>query len=133
MADVLDERADAIRLEPPGEEGAGAEFWLQHGVNSEYHQVKRQHGAEGRWTIASLGEKRTLTHFFDKLNDPAAQCVFVSTHSAFQLDRLADDARSAASWQEYEREFLKSKKTKTAFDELSAYWRNCEGQKLMNG
>lgn len=73
MADILDERADSIRLEPPGEEGAGAEFWLRRGVNSEYHQVKRQHGAEGRWTIASLGEKGTLRHFFDKLNDYSAQ------------------------------------------------------------
>lgn len=126
MAEVLDERADAIRLEPPGEEGAGVEFWVRRGAYSKYHQVKRQHGAEGRWTIASLGEKRTLSHFFDKLDDPASQCVFASTHSAFQLDELADRARSASSWQEYEREFLKSEKVKTAFDELRIYWRSCK-------
>jgi hypothetical protein len=126
LTDVMDERADAIRLEPPGAEGAGVEFWLRRGATHEYHQVKRQRGAEGRWTIGSLDEKGTLSHFFNKLNDPAAECVFISTHSAYQLDELADRARRAASWQEYEREFLKSGKTKTSFDELRAYWGNCD-------
>jgi hypothetical protein len=125
MADVMDERADALRLEPPGEEGAGVEFWLRRSTSQEYHQVKRQHGAEGRWTIGSLGEKGTLLHFFYKLGDPAAQCVFVSTHSAYQLEELADRARRAASWQEYEREFLKTGKSKTSFDELRNYWAKC--------
>ena len=50
---VWDERADAIRLEPPGEEGSGVEFWLRRGAIHEYHQVKRQHGAEGRWTMTT--------------------------------------------------------------------------------
>ncbi len=37
LADVLDERADAIRLEPPGEEGSGVEFWLCRAAAYEFH------------------------------------------------------------------------------------------------
>lgn len=42
MIEVMDERADRIRLEPPGEEGEGVEFWIAKGDSREYHQVKRQ-------------------------------------------------------------------------------------------
>jgi hypothetical protein len=48
MIDVLDEEADAIRLEPPGVEGEGIEFWVRRGEARAYHQVKRQHSASGR-------------------------------------------------------------------------------------
>ena len=54
MVDILDDRADAIRIEPPGIEGEGVEFWLRKGSVYEYHQVKRQHSASGRWTLADL-------------------------------------------------------------------------------
>jgi hypothetical protein len=125
MAEVLDERADSIRLEPPGEDGDGAEFWVRRGTSYEYHQVKRQHGAEGRWTVAGLNDRRVLPRFFEKLNDPSAVCAFVSTHSAYQLDELSDRARRAASWAEFDRDFLKSSSVRTSFDELRAAWGNC--------
>lgn len=125
MAEVLDERADSLRLEPPGEEGEGAEFWVRRGTAYEYHQVKRQHGAEGRWTIASLKDRRVLPRFYEKLNNTSASCVFISTHSAYQLDELSDRARRAPSWAEYDRDFLKSSSVRTSFDELRASWGNC--------
>lgn len=125
MAKVLDEKVDSIRLEPPGKEGDGAEFWLRHGASYEYHQVKRQYGAEGRWTVASLNDRQVLPRFFEKLNDPSAACAFISTHSAYQLDELSDRARRAASWAEYDRDFLKSSSMRTSFDELRAAWGNC--------
>jgi hypothetical protein len=128
MAEVLDERADSIRLEPPGEDGDGAEFWLRREAAYEYHQVKRQHGAEGRWTVASLNDRRVLPRFFEKLNDPSATCAFVSTHSAYQLDELSDRARRAASWAEYDRDFLKSSSVRTSFDELRAAWGDCASE-----
>jgi hypothetical protein len=126
MAEVLAEHADSIRLEPPGEEGDGAEFWVRRSGAYEYHQVKRQHGADGRWTIASLNDRRVLQRFFEKLTDPSATCVFVSAHSTHQLDELIDRARRAASWAEYERDFLKSVHLRAAFYELTSYWGNCE-------
>ena len=118
MADILDERADSIRLEPPGIEGDGVEFWLRKGNIREYHQVKRQHSASGRWTLADLAAQGILTHFWEKLNDLTAHCVFVSTHAAFQLDELADRARRSASWEEFHRAFLSTKQQSDTFDEL---------------
>ena len=66
MIDVMDERADAIRLEPPGAEGEGIEFWVRRGDRREYHQVKRQHSASGRWTLADLGHEQCIGPFSGK-------------------------------------------------------------------
>jgi len=130
MIAVMDESADSIRLEPPGEEGKGVEFWFKTKDICEYHQVKRQHGASGCWTIAELGSKNILSHFWSKLSEPTAYCVFISSHAAFQLDELADRARRAASWQEFYREFLNSGKSNISeqlknFQELCRRWNNC--------
>lgn len=90
MIAVMDESADSIRLEPPGEAGKGVEFWLRKGDTLKYHQVKRQHSASGRWTLSDLGSKEILSNFWEKLRDTTACCIFVSTHAAFQLEELAD-------------------------------------------
>jgi hypothetical protein len=125
MADVVDERASAIRLEPPAGEDEGAEFWVRRGSGLEYHQVKRQYGTEGRWTIASLKARGVLQFFSEKLKDPATACVFTSTHAAFQLGELTDRARRASSWHEYERDFLTSSAIQTSFDEICECWVDC--------
>lgn len=122
MIKVMSEQADSIRLEPPGEDGEGAEFWLRTGENFEYHQVKRQHGASGRWTVSELEEKRVLTHFLGKLQNPHSQCVFVSLHAAYQLDELADRARKAASWVEFEKEFSAADAQNRPFNEIHRIW-----------
>jgi hypothetical protein len=130
MIDVMDERADSIRLEPPGQEGEGVEFWLRRRDIREYHQVKRQHGANGRWSLADLKSKNILSHFWRKLSEPTAYCVFISSHAAFQLDELADRASRSASWQEFYREFLNAGRSKISeqfhnFQELCSQWNNC--------
>ena len=125
MVELIDERADSLRLEPPGTEGVGVEFWVRRGTAYEYHQIKRQHGAEGRWTIGSLNDRQVLIRFFDKLNDLSATCVFVSGHAAYQLDELSDRARRAASWEEYDRAFLNSHDSRTTFNELRMKWGGC--------
>jgi hypothetical protein len=118
MVDILDDRADAIRLEPPGIEGEGVEFWLRKGSIYEYHQVKRQHSASGRWTLADLAAQGVLAYFWAKLSDPTAQCVFVSTDKAFQLELLAEGSRGAASWEEFQDVFLHAKSRSDAFEDL---------------
>jgi hypothetical protein len=126
MIDVLDGIADSIWFEPLGEAGDGTEFLLRKGGSiNEYHQVKRQHGAEGRWTLGALGSKAILSNFFDKLNDPTAVCVFVSSHAAYQLGELTERARSATSWEEFERHFLSADQHSTNFNQLRSYWKNC--------
>ena len=128
MTDVMDERAGAICLEPPGAEGEGIEFWVQRGDKREYHQVKRQHSASGRWTLADLKHEHVLAHFRDKLYDPEAMCIFVSSHAAYQLERLADDSRRAGSWETFEQVFIKGNAQSRAFNDLCRRWGDCQGQ-----
>lgn len=123
MADVMAERVDSIRLEPPGEEGKGVEFWVRQGGALEYHQVKRQRG-RGSWTLSALNAEAVLSNFFEKLNDLQARCVFVSADSASELGELADRAGKAGSWQEFDREFLDSDEWRQHFGKLRKLWGN---------
>jgi hypothetical protein len=130
MVEVMDEKADSIRLEPPGEEGEGVEFWVSRENNREYHQVKRQQ-SKGSWTLGDLTSKGVLPKFWNKLKAPTATCVFISSDRAGQLDELADRARRSASFQEFEREFLSgsgqsqmSEQSKS-FQDLCNRWNNC--------
>ena len=97
LLDVLDERADSIRLEPPGPEEQGFEFWITKQGIREYHQAKRQHPS-GHWTLYTLAEEGVLTNFITRLQDPLVRCVFVSGNAAGQLEELSDRARRSASW-----------------------------------
>lgn len=121
LLEVLSERAESLRIEPPGVEGEGAEFWLRRHEGREYHQVKRQHGGQGRWSLSDLDREGVLTRFFEKLDDPTACCVFVSTHAAYQLAELSERARGAASLQEFQAEFLKGKQYDQNFGLLRGY------------
>ena len=125
LADVLGERADSIRLEPPGVEGEGAEFVLvRHGV-AEYHQVKRQHSGAGRWSLAALEGEHVLSRFWSKLQGTEAHSVFVSMYAADELGELSERARGAKDWDEYRAEFLRARDAKDHFDKLRGYWHNC--------
>ncbi len=124
LAEVLSEQADAIRLEPPGDEGKGVEFWLRRGDLLEYHQVKRQHD-EGRWTLARLDQAGVFDNFRTKLQEGGAKCVFVSMHAADQLDELADRARAAASFEEFDLVFLTAEGRRYQFGDLRHRWNGC--------
>ena len=52
----MDEKADWIRLEKPGEDAF--EFFLQRDNQIECHQVKRQKSGRGQWTLSSLQDKQ---------------------------------------------------------------------------
>ena len=117
MLDVMDERADSIRLEPPGTEGEGAEFVVLKGEVREYYQAKRQH-VSGHWTISELERGSILHHFAEKLKDPTVHCVFVSGNAAFQLDELSERAKGAASWEEFDTVFLHADEKRKNFQQL---------------
>ena len=122
MAKVLNGEAEAIYLEPVGDEGQGVEFTVIRPTETEYHQVKRQRTGRGVWPLAELAREGVLGHFYQKLNVQSAQAVFVSTHAAHTLDELADRARSAVSWEEFERWFLSSNEWSSRFDDLHKRW-----------
>ena len=115
LLDVMDEKTDSIRLEPPGPEGQGFEFWTAKQGVREYHQVKRQHSI-GHWTLHTLEKERVLTNFTARLQDPKVHCVFVSTNSAIQLAELSDRARRSANWEEFNAAFINTDKMRTNFD-----------------
>ena len=104
LLDLMDEKADSIRLEVPGAEGKGFEFRVKKGPVLEYHQVK----SAGRWSVNRLSQDGVLADFADRLGDPAAECVFVSSELASELAELSDRARSSIDWEEFNREFLRS-------------------------
>jgi hypothetical protein len=124
MIDVMDEKADSIRLETPGEDAF--EFFVRRDGRLECHQVKRQKGGRGRWTLSALQDKQVqvLSDFWKSLSNPDVSCIFVSTQDADELGELANRARGAASWTEFERDFL-NKTQSSHFNKLRQKWGNC--------
>src|SRR4029453_6617879 len=132
MIDVLEGKAESIRLEPPGDQGAGVEFSLHFNGSIHYVQVKRQMGSRGRWTLGDLKAENVLGPFLDRLrSDERASCVFVSMHAAFQLDELSDAARRAGSWQEFFDLFLQGQRL-TWFETLGACWADAAPEEIMD-
>src|SRR5438034_2079725 len=115
LAEVMAERANSLRLEPPGAEGEGVEFWVRRGAGVAYHQVKRQTARGRGWSIDELGRSGIIANLFGRLANDLSSCVFVSTESAGELSELSDRAGRAAGWGEFRREFLKSAQAKTNF------------------
>jgi hypothetical protein len=68
--------------------------------------------------LPCLAAQGVLAYFWAKLSDPTAQCVFVSTDKAFQLELLAEGSRGAASWEEFQDVFLHAKSRSDAFEDL---------------
>lgn len=124
LADVMDQKADSIQLEPPGTEGEGVEFWLQRGSIREYHQVKRQL-SNGRWTLSQLNQAGVLGTFLGKLRQVDTHCVFVSMYMSDQLAELSEKARLAPSLDVFLKHFLSSKPLKKWWMDLRVYWGNC--------
>src|SRR5579871_1331268 len=130
MVEIIAGHALSICIEPLGPEGAGVEFWLQRTADKrEHHQVKRQHSEDGRWTLHILNSMGVLAHFRKKLyEDPAATCVFVSMHAAYQLEELSDRARRAASWHKFRESCLAAAAWAEAFETFCAFWDGCSEQ-----
>ena len=115
LLDVMDEKADSIRLEPPGSEEQGFEFWITKEGIREFHQVKRQYYS-GHWTLNTLAAEGVLTYFIRRLQDSSARCVLVSGNSSSQLDELSDRARRSASWEEFDEQFLSAAEWRKNFN-----------------
>src|SRR5260370_38738288 len=95
MAQVMDEQATMIRLEPPGV--AGVEFWIQRAGRLEYHQVKRERSVGASCSLPDLHREKVLWHFWQKLEDGSAYCVFVSEYPALDLSQLTSGAHNLAN------------------------------------
>ncbi len=126
---VLDEDAEAIRIEKPGEDFA--EFVVSAGGDTEYHQAKRSFAQSGRWSIKTLLREGVLHSFKDKLESGGNnRCVFVSGQDADHLRTLSNGARSALSPQEFVDDFLSSEPLKQSFRQLHEGWATDESHAI---
>ncbi len=125
MLDVIDEKADSISLEPLDIDGI--EFFLRIKGKLEYHQVKRQRSGRGRWTLSALQDQQVhvLSDFWKNLSNPDVSCVFVSTQDADELGELANRARDAASWTEFQQKYLNKTLSGNFNNTLLKKWGNC--------
>ena len=129
MIRIMQEEAEWIWLERAGEENEGFEFALGTPIGVEDHQVKRQKTGMGKWSLSVLSSEGVLTNFYRKLDDPSVTCVFVSAHAADALEELANRARSACSWLEFNQAFISSGRWSTEFSSLHNLW-NASGREV---
>lgn len=125
MIDVMDEKADYIELEKPGEDAF--EFFLKRNGQLECHQVKRQIASLGQWTVSSLenNKNHVLSSFWKTLQNQSAKCVFVSTQGS-ELGELIKRVQDSQSWEDFETNYLnKSKSLIETFNKLREKWTNC--------
>ncbi len=120
LTDLLAGRAQTLRIEVPGDDGTGSEFRLIVDGAAQWHQVKRQRAA-GPWTVNALDAEGVLSPWQANLAR-GEQCVFVSSTSADELRELADRARSATSWAEFNKEFLAAGSVRVGFERLQRAW-----------
>jgi hypothetical protein len=113
-ADILGEVATSIQLDPPGSDDQGFEFWLEKSV-PEWHQVKRQ-TAKGTWTLNQLTS--VLQDFWEKLKLSNCECHFVSSYQAHELFELAERARSANTFNDFETNYIATETWRKHFEDL---------------
>jgi len=124
LARVMEEDACEIRLEDPGAEGEGCEFWLKRRDGAtEYHQVKRQHAAPRAWTMADLRNAGVLDSAYEKTRGGNSRYIFISTERTAALTELGDAARHAESLPEFLNLFLSSDVKKGGWQMLLREWR----------
>lgn len=101
LADLLDGRATRMRLEPPGDEGEGAEFWIDliEGQRS-YEQVKHRPSG-GNWTVNRLLSERVLSRLYGHVVGRERVCLVVST-AANDLHELSERARGSSQLEDFE-------------------------------
>jgi len=94
----------------------------------EWHQAKRQRAA-GPWTVSALVSDGVVQPWRANLTR-CERCVFVSTTGADELRELADRARWAESWDEFDGEFLHAEDVRKRFDRLRRAWNDPPQQQV---
>ena len=119
LLDLVVGLARKMQQESPGIAGRGFEFWVDRADRREWHQVKYQHGREGKWNLGALDTRGVLAAFREKLRGEVdAACVFVSAHSATPLDLLCARAGRAETLERFLDEFVGEGELGRDFKEL---------------
>lgn len=120
---ILKGEAQSITLEEIGDQWHGVEFKFETVTATEYHQVKRQNGADGLWTIANLNQNGVLGTAKSILaNDCSVKFKFVSQDSVANLPELNHRALSVSNYDEFNSHALKANEHKQAFHKISNFW-----------
>ena len=121
---LFEGEVDSIRIEVPGEDKA--EFVITRGSQLEFHQAKRQCPRGSGWTLKQLAgrEFRILQYFGEKLGK-SSKCIFTSSSDTKELRNLAERARSAETFEEFEECFLDADWTQTTTRTLQDAWGGC--------
>lgn len=99
IVDVLEGRASRIRLEPPGADGVGVEFEIDHDGATWVEQVKDA-TADGNWTLNRLKREQVLEAA--KAHASAGRMFrLVVSSAAPSLANLSDRARATESFAEF--------------------------------
>jgi len=123
---LLDERAESIDIEPPGELGDGIEFVLTRNGVREHHQVKRQTTRGSGWSIATLDASGVLKHIPRKLGGDNGEFHFVSSMGAPDLDEFSTNARQAPDFAAFKASFLGAKRRIDRWSDLTTRWQPCD-------
>jgi len=114
MLDLVQERAESIRIEPPGVDGA--EFYiLREGVR-EHWQTKRQVTGQENWSLQKLKSEGVLD-FFLACAGAGERAFFASISDAPELRMLSTHAQNAKDFAEFTGPFL-TKPRRKEFDDL---------------
>lgn len=99
LADVLENQASRIRIEPSGPAGRGVEFEIDEGGLTWGEQVKAA-SADGNWTLRRLARERVLAAGKGHL-EAGRGFRFVATTAAPEFTNLADRSRRSESFEEF--------------------------------
>jgi hypothetical protein len=123
LADILDERAENITIEPPGDLGDGIEFILVRKGVAQHHQVKRQTTRGLGWSIASLRAVGVLQNIPSKITGDCSEFHFVSTMAAPELSELSENSRHESDLDRFRSSFLATNKRAECWTELCGEFR----------
>jgi hypothetical protein len=118
LADMLRGRASRMRLEPPGDDGTGVEFYLEEANVRWYEQVKDA-SSQGSWTLRRLIREGVLASLGVHLKQGHNVRLVVSTAAA-DLANLSQRARDTDTPEEFEK--ILNETLKPWFKKVAEEW-----------
>lgn len=121
LIEVIRGQASMLCFEGPAEAFAGFEFLLEKGSENHWYQVKISN-TSGNWTTGRLQKQGVLESFRKRLSleNVADQCHFISQYPAVTLHDLAERARTAIDYSDFQR--LLTNALTQALQEICAAW-----------
>lgn len=118
LESLLRGNASRMRIEPPGDEGEGIEFWIEENGVRSCEQVKFVPSTR-TWTIGALKERKVLSRILGHLENGHRVRLVLSTPAPDLADLVA---RSLTAENLREFRATLSDKSKPHFAALAAHW-----------